>query len=110
VSLINPITGGLLDMTTFGLLGGGGGSVAKLGPQLAPPAPTAGNAHPARPAAPAGPAAPATGKTRILPFLIGAGIAFALADTRAAPIVIAILVGAIIFQLTRASDPQSAGR
>jgi len=72
---------------------------------ITPPAPTAGSAHPARPAGAAGPAAPASNKTRVLPFLIGAGIAFALADTRAAPIVIAILVGAIIFQLTRASDP-----
>lgn len=75
----------------------------------AAPSPAAGFAGPwhgtpifAGPAAPAG-AAPAAkpwhGKTSVLPFVIGAGLALALADTRAAPVVIAVLTGAVIFQL-----------
>jgi hypothetical protein len=86
-------------------IGGGAGAVKALrGRAMTPPAPTTGSNHPARPATATttGTAAP-TGKARILPFLIGAALALALADTRARPIVVAILVGAIIFQLTRAT-------
>lgn len=59
-------------------------------------------ASPATPAeaAASAPAAKAWhGKTSALPFIIGAGLALALADTRAAPVVIAVLTGAVIFQL-----------
>lgn len=102
MSLLDPITG------LFGL---GNGSAVKAGQALTPPAPTAGTTHPARPATPApAAAAPAGGNTKLLPFIIGAGLAFALADTRAAPIVIAVLVGAIIFQLVRATSAPTTGR
>lgn len=82
---------------------------------LAASSPTRGGAKPATPAAPLAPALPAApaasssssapaasawhGKTKALPFIIGAGLALALADTRAAPLVIAVLSAAVIFQL-----------
>ena len=54
---------------------------------------------PAAGAAPATPAQGWHGKSKVLPFAVGAVIALSLADTRAAPVVVAVLIGAVIFQL-----------
>ena len=81
-------------------------SAPTRGPKPANPANPAAPANnplpPALPAPGAGAAAAAPawhGKTKALPFVVGAVLALALADTRAAPVVIAILTGAVIFQV-----------